>query len=87
MKQSRSDEIFLVFSPASCLVLSQVAMRPRPDHVSFVFGSRYLALTLPLRAFLPLPPLLALAGEVLLIAAGVLTRAVAATWAARRRPG
>src|SRR5262249_25800958 len=40
-----------IFSPASCLALSQVAIRPRPDHVSFVFGSRYFAFTD--RFFLP----------------------------------
>ena len=32
-------------SPASCFFFSQFAMRPRPDHVSFVLGSRYLAFT------------------------------------------
>src|SRR2546423_12969005 len=32
-------------SPASCLRLSQFAILPRPDHVSLVLGSRYLAFT------------------------------------------
>jgi hypothetical protein len=34
-------------------------MRPRPDQVSFVFGSRYFAFTFPLRRFPEDPPLLA----------------------------
>ena len=48
-----------MLSPLSCLLLSQLAILPRPDQVSIVLGSRYLAFTLPLRTFrtapLPLP--------------------------------
>jgi hypothetical protein len=36
-----STRYFSMSSPASCLRLSHVAIRPRPDHVSFVRGSRY----------------------------------------------
>src|SRR5262249_21975103 len=47
---------FSIFSPASCLLLSQLAIRPRPDHVSFVFGSRYFAFTRRFRLFEPSLP-------------------------------
>ena len=32
-------------SPVSCFLFSQFAIRPRPDHVSLVVGSRYLGWT------------------------------------------
>ena len=46
-----------MFSPPSCLLLSQLAIRPRPDQVSPVLLSRYFAFTLPLRPFLTDAPL------------------------------
>src|SRR5204863_7481606 len=63
---------FSMFSPASCLLLSQLAIRPRPDQVSFVLGSRNLAFTLPLRPFragAPLPLLAFMGGRPLLFGA------------------
>src|SRR5262245_29328139 len=41
-----------ISSPASFFLLSQFGMRPRPDHVSLVTGSRYFTLTSALRTSL-----------------------------------
>src|SRR5256885_279612 len=61
---------FSIFSPASCLLLSQLAIRPRPDQLSLVLGSRYFAFTLPRRPFLPLPlPFAFMGGRPLLFSA------------------
>src|SRR6187200_3629506 len=42
---SVSTRYLSISSPASCFLLSHVAIRPRPDHVSDVTGSRYFTLT------------------------------------------
>ena len=48
---SRSPDLYQArylsaFSPAFSFSASQVAIRPRPDHVPPVFGSRYFTFTL-----------------------------------------
>src|SRR6185503_11776561 len=54
--ESVSTRYLSISSPASCFLLSHLVMRPRPDHVSFVAGSRYLTLTFVVARPASLPP-------------------------------